>query len=299
MSTTGWSGPAADVTVSHATVRSLLERDHPDLAALPLGDTYEGWDNVTIRLGDALAVRIPRRAHAAQLIEREHVWLPRLAPGWGFAAPVPERLGGPSDEVPWAWAVVPWLPGTPAYVAPLSGRGAADLGRALAQLHAPAPPDAPRNPFRSTPLAERAERFDDRIERILEIGVALDADLAREHFHAGALQRRPLETWAHLDLHGANVLSHRGRLGGILDWGDLGVADPATDLGQAWCLVGTARLRDLLKGYDDAITPLDEAALLRVRAEAVAYAVTLASLDEQPYRDAGRRALIDLDVASA
>ncbi len=63
--------------------------------------------------------------------------------------------------------------------------------------------------------------------------------------------------------------------------------------------MGTSRLRDLLKGYDDAVTPLDEAALLRMRAEAVAYAVTLASLDEQPYRDAGRRALVDLDVASA
>ncbi|WP_062518034.1 phosphotransferase [Demequina gelatinilytica] len=296
MSTASWSAPPADISVTPDTAHALLARDHPDLASLPLGPVYEGWDNVTIRLGEHLAVRVPRRARAAQLIEREHVWLPRLAPAWGFRAPVPERLGAPSAEVPWAWAVVPWIPGDPAYAAPLSARGALALGRALATLHAPAPPEAPRNPFRSTTLAERAERFDDRVARLLERGLALDDALAREQFELGASQRRPLETWCHLDLHGANVLSDRGRLGGILDWGDLGVADPATDLGQAWCLVGSSRMRDLLRGYDDAVTPLDESAMLRIRAEALAYAVTLAALDEQPYADAGTRALADLDV---
>ncbi|SEJ66428.1 phosphotransferase [Demequina mangrovi] len=299
MSTASWSRPTADVSVTSSMIHDLLARDHPDLAGLELGDAYEGWDNVTVRLGADLAVRVPRRTHAAQLIEREHVWLPRLAEGWTFAAPVPARLGGPSEELPWAWAVVPWLPGVPAYTAPLSRAGARALGRALAELHAPAPPEAPRNPFRSTPLAERAERFDDRIERLLATGLTLDDELARQQFHLGAAQRRPLEVWCHLDLHGANVLSADGALGGILDWGDLGVADPATDLGQAWCLVGSSRMRDLLDGYDDAITPLDEGAMLRVRAEALAYAVTLAALTEEPYAEAGRRALVDLEVLAA
>ncbi|WP_062465341.1 phosphotransferase [Demequina soli] len=298
MSTASWSAPAADVSLPLDLIRELVDREHPDLADLPLGDAYEGWDNVTVRLGDALAVRVPRRAHAAQMVEREHVWLPRLAPGWGFRAPVPTRLGRPSAEVPWAWAIVPWIPGERAYHAPLSARGAADLGRALARVHVPAPDDAPRNPYRSPPLEERAERFDDRLERIVETGIALDADHARVQFHAGAVRPRPVETWAHLDLHGANVLSVRGRLGGIVDWGDLGVADPATDLGQAWCLVGSARMRDLLKGYGDGVVPRDEATMLRVRAEAVAFAVTLAALDDEPYRAAGVRALVDLEVAS-
>jgi hypothetical protein len=38
-----------------------------DLAGLPLADTAEGWDNHLFRLGDALAVRLPRRALAANL----------------------------------------------------------------------------------------------------------------------------------------------------------------------------------------------------------------------------------------
>jgi aminoglycoside phosphotransferase (APT) family kinase protein len=296
MSSTSWSSPAAELAVTPALVRALLEREHPDLAGLALGETYEGWDNVTMRVGDTLAVRIPRHARAGSLIEREHVWLPRLAAGWTFAVPAPVRIGAPSAEVPWPWAVVPWMTGDSAYDAPLSSRGAVDLGRALAQVHAPAPPDAPRNPFRSTPLADRAERFDDRVERLIDLGVPIDADLARAQFRTGAVRRRPIETWCHLDLHGANVLTERGRLAGIIDWGDLGAGDPATDLGQAWCLVGGARMRDLLKGYADAVTPLDESAIQRIRAEALAFAVTLASFDEQPYAAAGRAALVDLDV---
>jgi len=296
MSTAPWQSPDAEITVDADVVRRLLERDHPDLAHLPLGEAHEGWDNVTIRLGDALAVRVPRRAIAAELSDREHVWLSQLTSAWSFRTPVPVRLGHPSDEVPWAWAVVPWIAGTRAYEAPLSAKGARELGAALAQVHTPAPPQAPRNPFRSAPLTARAERFDDRVERLLATGAPVDDDAVRAVFEAGASQRRTLETWAHLDLHGANVLTERGRLAGILDWGDLGAGDPATDLGQAWCLVGTSRMRDVLKGYRGAAMAIDEAATLRMRAEAVTYAVFLAALDDEPYASAGRRALADLEV---
>ncbi len=288
--------PQADVSVTPELMSALLERDHPDLVPLGLGEVMEGWDCVTIRLGPDLAVRVPRRAHAADVIVREHVWLPRLAQEWTFAAPVPVRIGGPSEEIPWAWAVVPWIEGSLAFDAPLSGRGASDLGKALAQVHVPAPEDAPRNPFRSVSLAERAERFDDRVERLVDSGVAIDADLVRSQYRAGAVRRRPPDTWAHLDLHGANVLTDGGRLAGILDWGDMGAGDPATDLGHAWCLVGSSRMRDVLKGYGSAQTRIDEAAMQRVRAEALAFAVTLAALDDATYSEAGRLALADLEV---
>lgn len=42
MSSTSWSSPAAELAVTPALVRALLEREHPDLAGLALGETYEG-----------------------------------------------------------------------------------------------------------------------------------------------------------------------------------------------------------------------------------------------------------------
>ncbi len=296
MTTPPWQRPDSDARLDASQVHALVAEQHPDLAELTLGPAIEGWDTVVHRLGPHLAVRIPRHAAAAAHAGVEHAWLPRLSAAWGFAVPTPVRMGRPTDELPWAWSIARWIEGEPVYGARLSSKGAGDLGRALAQLHTVAPVDAPRNPFRSSTLAVRAERFDDRVERLIESGVPVDADTARAEYGAGAALRRGVETWCHLDLHGANVLAAGGRLAGILDWGDLGAGDPATDLGQVWCLVGSSRFRDVLHGYRAGAVPLDEAGLLRARAEALGYAATLAAVDEEPYADAGRRALADLGV---
>ena len=42
--------------------------------------------------------------------------------------------------------------------------------------------------------------------------------------------------WLHSDLHPKNLVGEEGRLVGVIDWGDLGVGDPATDLAAAWML---------------------------------------------------------------
>jgi aminoglycoside phosphotransferase (APT) family kinase protein len=71
--------PPAEVTIDPSLVRALLQEQHTDLAQLALIDIGEGWDNKLFRLCDALAVRLPRRAASAALIEHEQRWLPRLS----------------------------------------------------------------------------------------------------------------------------------------------------------------------------------------------------------------------------
>jgi hypothetical protein len=51
--------PEAEVLVDTETVRALLKTQHADLADLPLSEVAAGWDNVTFRLGEAMAVRLP------------------------------------------------------------------------------------------------------------------------------------------------------------------------------------------------------------------------------------------------
>jgi aminoglycoside phosphotransferase (APT) family kinase protein len=72
------SRPAADVTIELRLVRCLLAEQCPDLASLSLVAAGEGWDSCLFRLGDALAVRLPRRAASAVLIAKEQRWLPEL-----------------------------------------------------------------------------------------------------------------------------------------------------------------------------------------------------------------------------
>jgi len=300
------AAPPAEISIDDALVAALLQSQFPDLAGLPLGSRHEGWDNVTIRLGDELAVRLPRRTLGATLVGTELEWLPRISATWTFPVPRPVRIGVPEAGYPWRWSVVAWLEGMVAYDAPLSADGARDLGQALAQVHMAAPRDAPRNPYRSTPLASRAERLDLRLEVLVSrFGNAVHPDVARAIFRQGALQEPGPVTWAHLDIHGRNVITQRGRLSGILDWGDAAAGDPASDLGQALVLVGDRHFDDLARSYADAggagavRGTLSKATVARIRAEAVAYATLLAGIDEGGHSSAGWTALTARGVADA
>ena len=85
--------PKAEFAVDEALVAALLAEQHPDLAGLALSVVDEGWDNVMFRLGEDFAVRVPRRAAAAKLIEHELAWLPRIAPDLPIAVPAPAARG--------------------------------------------------------------------------------------------------------------------------------------------------------------------------------------------------------------
>ena len=66
------SKPAADMDLSLPLVRGLLHAQHPDISQLPLAEAASGWDNAIFRLGDELAVRLPRRDRATHLAS---VWM--------------------------------------------------------------------------------------------------------------------------------------------------------------------------------------------------------------------------------
>jgi len=85
--------PPAEVAIDPSLVRALLREQHTDLVHLALVDAGEGWDNRLFRLRDDLAIRLPRRAASASLIEQEQRWLPLLAPRLPVPIPAPLRIG--------------------------------------------------------------------------------------------------------------------------------------------------------------------------------------------------------------
>lgn len=208
----------------------------PELADLPLEHQGAGWDNEIYRLGDHHALRMPRRAKSAPLIENEQRWLTELGPNLPLPVPVPILCGKPAMGYPWPWSVVPWFAGIPLAHSPAldQDRLIADLSGFLNALHVEADPHAPINEHRGGPLADRDQITRNRFEQCDGIDVERVEALWTELLETPTWGASPI--WIHGDLHPLNLLVRGGRLAAVIDFGDITSGDPATDLGVAWML---------------------------------------------------------------
>lgn len=233
---------ADELEVDPDLVRRLLAAQFPRWAELePVRVESFGTDFALFRLGDALAVRLPRIGWAAAQPLKERDWLPRLAPHLPLAVPMPLATGAAGEGYPWAWSVVPWLPGGDLTVEPLAdpvaaARQLADLVLALRALD---PAGAPPARFCSLERRDTATR-----EAIAALDGKLDTAAATAAWESAL--RLPLgdgpPVWSHGDLLPGNLLATDGRLCAVIDFGCLGAGDPACDLLPAWALFrGDAR----------------------------------------------------------
>jgi aminoglycoside phosphotransferase (APT) family kinase protein len=265
-----------DADIDEALVRALLREQHPDLAGLGLREVAGGWDNRMWRLGENLAVRLPRTPRAPSLLRTEQQWLPVLAPGLPLPVPVPVRAGEPSARFPKTWTVARWVDGEPADHAPISRPEAAGtLAGFLRALHRKAPGEAPANPDRGVPLEVLGHDFDKGFRVVASSNIA--AAVRRTWEQAVAAPAWPgAPVWLHGDLHPANVVVTGGTLSGVIDFGEMCAGDPATDLAAAWLLLpaGTAAR------FFDAYASADDATIQRARGWAVLRALGLIGIGQ-------------------
>ncbi len=257
---------AHEVDTDPALVSRLLASQFPQWAELPIEPVESsGTDNAIYRLGDDLAVRLPRVHGAAGQPAKEHEWLPRLAPLLPLPVPIPLAKGESGEGYPWSWTVVPWLEGETATLDRIADprEAARTLGEFVAALQRIDPPGGPapgeHNSSRGVPLAER-----DHGTRaaIAALGDKIDADAATAAWDAA------LETpvwpgppvWLHGDLQSGNLLAVDGRLSAVIDFGCLGVGDPACDVMPAWTYL-SADTRDAFR----AALPVDDSTWARGR----------------------------------
>jgi aminoglycoside phosphotransferase (APT) family kinase protein len=264
--------PPPDFPIDVDLVRALLRAQHPDLADLPIAELAHGWDNAIFRLGDALLVRLPRRQVAAALLQNEQRWLPVLARRLPLPIPVHSRMGAPTDTYPWSWSIVPWLQGETADTDPLGTDQARPLAEFLRALHAPPPPDAPRNPVRGVSLRAREAAVEERFKRVERVSRLITRRLRSMWQASLAAPIDVADTWIHGDLHARNVLVQQGRLAAVIDWGDLAGGDCATDLAAVWMLLSTREARlQAMRTLDH----VSDATWRRARGWAILFGVTL------------------------
>jgi len=258
-------------------VRRLVTAQFPEWKNLSISPVDRGgWDNRTFRLGEQMLVRMPSDAKYAVQVEKEHQWLPKLAPLLPLPIPMPLALGHAGEGYPWPWSIYRWLEGesaASAHIADLS-YFARDLAQFLNALrrsdatHGPKP--GPQNFYRGGPLTT----YDAEVRKACEIlHNKINSDLALKIWDtACATTWQGAPVWVHGDISAGNLLVRDGQLCAIIDFGQLAVGDPACDLVIAWTLF-SGESRELFRATLD----LDTATWARGRAWALWKALIIAA----------------------
>ncbi len=250
-----------EVDTDAELVRGLLRSQHPQWAELPIERVASaGTDNAMYRLGDDLAVRLPRIHWAVDIVAKEQQWVPFLAPRLPLEVPVPVAAGEPEPAFPHPWGVVEWLSGEPAAPERLDHpvSAACDLAAFVQALRAVDPTGGPRH-HRGLPV-----RHVDEMVRTGVAGLAgeVDGEAVLDAWTRvlAAPDHEGDPVWFHGDLSYLNLLAREGALAAVLDWGTCGVGDPAIDTIVAWSLFPP----DARRAYREALD-VDDATWVRGR----------------------------------
>ncbi len=244
-----------EMDIGAELVSRLLADQFPRLSGLPLKAVQStGTVNAIYRLGENLCVRLPRVESWAMDLNKECQWLPKLAPRLSLQVPEPVALGHPSSSYPFSWAIYRWIDGRSYADDPVDDeqQAAMDLAQFVLELRQVEPmvgaPHGGRRPLRELDVATRSA--------IVAARDVIDSDAATAAWE-NALEAPRWDgapVWIHADLLRPNLLVHGGRLCAVIDFGDVGIGDPAADVIAAWTVFsrgGRETFRSALGNVDD------------------------------------------------
>lgn len=241
---------AGEVDIDAALVRRLLSEQFPHLKEKSITLVRStGTVNAIYRLDRDCYVRLPRLGKWAESIQREWIWLPKISPHISLQVPQPLARGKPAHSYPYPWTIYRWIEGD-LYQDDLihdERQAADDLASFILELRSVDMQGAP--PGGRRPLAEldaATRRAIEAAEGMIDteaVGVAWNRSL-----EAPAWDGKPV--WIHGDLLKSNLLVRDGRLYAVIDFGGVGVGDPAADVVPAWSVFNQSGRETFRKALD-------------------------------------------------
>lgn len=230
-------------------VKKLIAQQFPEFANLTIKPVkIQGHDNRTFRLGPNMSIRMPTAEAYALKVPKEQKLLPKLKAHLTTAIPVPLKMGQPSTDYPFNFSIYQWLEGESANEIPMNNEDLEHLAIALAKFLKElqsiniegGPTPGLHNWWRGDHISVYDQQARSQIELLKNIIDSQKALTLWENASKLRWQNQPV--WIHGDLASSNILIKDRKLSGIIDFGGLGVGDPACDLVIAWTfLKGTSR----------------------------------------------------------
>jgi aminoglycoside phosphotransferase (APT) family kinase protein len=289
-------------TIDEALAATLVAAQFPNLAPLEIAAFGHGWDNAAFLVNGALVFRFPRRAVAVPLIERESRILPTIAPALPVCIPAPRFIGRPQGAYPWPFHGYPLLAGTTACAQPpqpsQTAQLAAQLGDFLHALHGLDPAQLAERGLSGDEIgrldhARRLPLATERFAQLVRARLVDDAAPFLDFMHRTA--PRADEQGPHAVLHGDLYARHllldeHGRLGAVIDWGDMHLGHRAIDLSVAHLMLPSAAHRAFVTHYG----AVDDRTWQLARYRAIYHAALVAAYG----RDVGDRTLLHAGLRS-
>lgn len=199
-----------------------------------------------------MTVRLPSGESYASQVEKENRWLPYLQEQLDYPISKPVAVGKPTAYYPFPWSVCQWIEGEPLLECPNveQKRFAKDLAQALKKLQAIDCSEGPKaglhNFYRGGDLKQYHQETLDALEDLKD---CLPVNHLEQIWHS-CIERAYSgpEVWVHGDVAPGNILLRGHLFYGLIDFGILGVGDPACDYVMAWTYFDDASRKIFLEG---------------------------------------------------
>ncbi|HTL30026.1 MAG TPA: phosphotransferase [Tepidisphaeraceae bacterium] len=292
-----------EIEVTPALAADLIAHQFPSLIPVHVEPFGVGWDNTAFLINKRYVFRFPHRSIGGELIEPEIAAMPHLAKRLPLRVPDHEFIGRSSEFYPWSFSGYEIISGRTACHAHLTTAQRAAIATPLAAflkgLHAIPPGEAATwgvkpDSYRRFDVPYRQKNARQRIAYIVEHQLFKEVEKLSdiiESAQADFVSRS--DVLEHGDLYSLHlIVDEDGKLKGVIDWGDIHLGDPASDLMIAYTLLPAEARPDFFSIYG----PVDQVTATMARFLAAGHTAALvyfAHLTNNP--DLLRESLLSLN----
>lgn len=242
-----------DISVS--LVKKLVKKQFPKWETLHIEPVKNsGHDNRTFHLGKDMTVRLPSHRKYSPQIQKEFKWLSKLKAHISLKISSPIALGVPSEDFPFYWSINKYIEGISLLETPLKDQKtlAIDLNLFLKELQTIDTDEGPKagehNFFRGGDL----NTYDNETKEALLLEKdTLPVDILKKIWNNSLDSHwNKNDVWVHGDIAPGNILIKDKKLNAVIDFGTIGVGDPACDYAMAWSYFNPSSRKGFLKGLD-------------------------------------------------